>query len=93
MNVKIKLPLCLVKYRSMGAYGGVKVYFHAFLTLALDGGEWFASRPGSFTLRKDLPVTTGWVGIEAGPDILELREIYCRCRESNPDSSVIQPIA
>jgi hypothetical protein len=33
----------------MKAYGGVEVYIHVFLTLALDGGEWSASRPGHFT--------------------------------------------
>jgi len=28
--------------------GGMKVYFHAFLTSVLDGGEWSASLPGRF---------------------------------------------
>jgi hypothetical protein len=28
---------------------GVEVYLHLFLTLALDGGEWSASRYGRFT--------------------------------------------
>jgi len=31
----------------------VDVYLHAFLISALDGGEWSASRPGSFTLGKE----------------------------------------
>jgi hypothetical protein len=30
----------------MKAYGGVDVYIHIFLTLALAGGEWSASCPG-----------------------------------------------
>jgi hypothetical protein len=33
----------------MKTYGGVDVYTHVFLTSALVGGEWSASRPGRFT--------------------------------------------
>jgi hypothetical protein len=33
----------------MKTYGGVEVYVHVFLTSALVGGEWSASRPGRFT--------------------------------------------
>jgi hypothetical protein len=33
----------------MKTYWGVEVQLHAFLTSALDGGEWSASRPGRFT--------------------------------------------
>jgi hypothetical protein len=32
----------------MNMYGGVEVRLHAFLTLALVGGEWSASHPGRF---------------------------------------------
>jgi hypothetical protein len=39
----------------MKAYGGVDVQIHAFLTLALVGGEWSASRPCTH-------FTAGWVG-------------------------------
>jgi hypothetical protein len=35
----------------MKTYGGVDVQIHIFLTLALVGGEWSASRPG-----------TNWIG-------------------------------
>jgi hypothetical protein len=35
---------------------GVEVYLHAFLTSALDGGEWSVSRPGRFTPREIPPV-------------------------------------
>jgi len=35
----------------------VEIYFHAFLTLALAGGEWSASRPGRFNSRKMAPGT------------------------------------
>jgi hypothetical protein len=30
----------------MKMYGGLDVYIHIFLTSALAGGEWSASRPG-----------------------------------------------
>jgi len=43
----------------MKTYGGVEVFLPTFLTPALDGGEWSASRPGSFTLGKKTPVSTG----------------------------------
>jgi hypothetical protein len=33
----------------MKAYGGVDVQIHVFLTSALAGGEWLASRPGRLT--------------------------------------------
>jgi hypothetical protein len=33
----------------MKAYWGVEVYLNEFLTSALDGGEWTASRPDHFT--------------------------------------------
>jgi hypothetical protein len=40
----------------MKVYGGVDVLIHIFLTSALVGGEWSASRPGRFTPGKELPV-------------------------------------
>jgi hypothetical protein len=55
----------------MKAYGRVDVYIHVFLTLALDGGEWPASRPGRFTLGERAPGTHcigGWVGLRTGLD-------------------------
>jgi hypothetical protein len=41
----------------MKAYGGVGVQIHIFLTSALVGGEWSASRPDRFT-----PGERGWIG-------------------------------
>jgi hypothetical protein len=40
---------CSIKHHTVKTYGGVDVHLHALLTSALDGGEWFASRPGRST--------------------------------------------
>jgi len=47
-KVKVKLALCLTKHHAMNMYGGVETWLHAFLTSAMDGGEWLASRHGHF---------------------------------------------
>jgi hypothetical protein len=39
----------------MKAKSGVEVQLHLFLTSALDGNEWVASRPGSFTPKETNP--------------------------------------
>jgi len=41
----------------MMTYEGVEVYLHAFLTSALDGGEWSASGPDRFTSGDRAPGT------------------------------------
>jgi hypothetical protein len=53
--------------------------------------------PGHFTAGNILwyPLhvyEAGW-GLGAGLDVLEKREISCLYQESNPDSSVVQPVA
>jgi hypothetical protein len=45
----------------MKACGGMDVQNHIFLTSALVGGEWPASRPGCFTSRERSPATN-WIG-------------------------------
>jgi hypothetical protein len=63
----------------MKAYGRVDVYIHIFLTSALVGGEWSASRPGLFTLRERAPGTHwigGWVGPRAALDDVEKRKFF-----------------
>jgi len=65
----------------------VELKLHAFLNLALDGGEWLASSPGLFTLRKRAPGTHcvgGWVGHRAGLDMVVKRKILSPCHDSNP---------
>jgi hypothetical protein len=68
-----------------GGGGGNKL--HAFLTLALDGDEWSASRPSSFTHRERAPDThwiEGWVGSRVVLDAVVKRKIPIHRRESNP---------
>jgi hypothetical protein len=60
------------------------------LILALDGGEWSASRPGRFNPSERAPGTHwigGWVGPRAVLDVVVKRKIPSPCRESNPRSS------
>jgi hypothetical protein len=58
----------------MKVYGGVDVQIHIFLTSALVGGEWSASRPGHFTPREKAPdnhCIGGWVDPRAGLEDME----------------------
>jgi hypothetical protein len=50
----------------MKAYGGVDVLIHIFLTSAISGGEWSASRPCRFTPEEKSPGTQ-WIGVWMGP--------------------------
>jgi hypothetical protein len=69
---------------------------YSFLTSALDGGEWSASRPGhAFTPGEKTPGTHwtgGWVGPRAGLDTEDRGKILCPRRESNLDRPVVQPV-
>jgi hypothetical protein len=61
----------------MKVYGGVEVLRHIFLTSALAGGEWSASRPCHFTPVERVPGAhwiRGWVDPRAGLDDLEKRK-------------------
>jgi hypothetical protein len=62
----------------MKPYGGVDVYIHVFLTSALVGGEWLASRPGRFTPGERAPGIHwlgGWVDPQSLLDDVERRKI------------------
>jgi hypothetical protein len=66
------------------------------VTSALDGGEWSASRPGRFTPRERALGTHwigGWVGPRAVLDAVVKRKIPSPCRESNPRTPIVQPVA
>jgi hypothetical protein len=61
----------------MKAYGGVNVQIYIFVTSALAGSEWSASRPCRFTPEERAPGTHclgGWVDPRAGLDDLEKRK-------------------
>jgi hypothetical protein len=66
------------------------------LTSALDGSEWSASRPDRFTPRERAPGTHwigGWLGLRAVLDAVVKRKIPSPRRESNPRTSIVQPVA
>jgi hypothetical protein len=61
----------------MKVYGEVDVYIHIFLTWALVGGEWSASRPDRLTPGERGPGTHwigGWVDLRADMDDEEKRK-------------------
>jgi hypothetical protein len=61
----------------MKAYEGVDVLIHIFLTSALAGGEWSASRIGRFNPGERALGThwiEGWVGSRAGLEDMERRK-------------------
>jgi hypothetical protein len=66
------------------------------LTSALDGGEWSASRSGRFTSRERAPGTHwigGWVDLRVVLDEVVKRKIPSLCRESNPRTPIVHPVA
>jgi len=74
-------------------YCGVDVWLHAFLTSALDGGQWSASRPGRFTPRERGPGTHwigGWVGPIVGLNAVAKRKIPASAGNRTP---VVQLVA
>jgi hypothetical protein len=84
-----KLTLCSIKHYAMESYRGVDVYINVFLTSALDGGEWSASRPCRIT------PCTHWIGgrgPRTGVDDKEKRKISWPYRESNQNSSALHPV-
>jgi hypothetical protein len=73
----------------MKAYGGVDVWIHIFLTSAVAGGEWSASRPGERAPGYPLDRMLG------GPQSRSGRrgENYWPYRGSNSDTSVVQSVS
>jgi hypothetical protein len=74
----------------MKTYEGVEVYFHGFLTSALDGvsgqlHDLAALPPLSPRKRSGIHWIGGWEGPRAGLDAVVKRKIPVPCRESNSD--------
>jgi hypothetical protein len=65
-----------------------------FLTSALVGGKWSASRPGRFTPGERTP-STNWIGGQVGPraSLDDVEKILDPYWDSNSDPSVVQPVA
>jgi hypothetical protein len=71
---KVKIPPVL-RHEDIWSNGGIAP---PFLTSALDGGEWSASRPCCFTTGEIAPGThwvRGWVGPRAGLDAVDTRKM------------------
>jgi hypothetical protein len=69
-----KLSLCLTNEHYV-----MKEDVRVFLTSALVGGEWSASRPGRFTPEErtsGIHWIGGWVALTAGPADLEKRKFF-----------------
>jgi hypothetical protein len=69
--------------------GGAEIYFHAFLTSALDESEWSASRPGCFNPREkkylQYPLDTSLSGPQSRSGRGGEENHHYRTRKSNPD--------
>jgi hypothetical protein len=72
----------------MKAYGVVKVHQHAFVTSAIDGGEWSVCTSGERS--SDTHWIGGWVGRRASLDAVAKRKIRTFAENRTP---VVQPVA
>jgi hypothetical protein len=70
---------------------GSESVLHAFLTLIIDGGDWWASPPGEEEPPSNLWIG-GWVGPRAGLDAVASRKIPIIAPAKNR-TPVIQPVA
>jgi len=50
----------------MKTYGIVEIYFHEFLILAQDAGDWSTPHPSHFISRERVP-STHWIGGRVSP--------------------------
>jgi hypothetical protein len=95
-QTRFQCPCALTEHHAMKTYwgsGGIAPL--NFLTSALDGGEWSASRPGRFAPREKAPGTHwigGWVGPRAVLDAVVKRKVPNPRRKSNPRTPIVQPV-
>jgi hypothetical protein len=91
---KVFPVLYLIKHCAMKTSGGRGCIDPPFLTSALDGGEWSASRPGRFTPRERNPCTH-WIGVrvdlKAGLDAVKKNSLPLPGIELRP--SIPKPVA
>jgi hypothetical protein len=79
---------------ALGGRGGIDSSC-SFLTSALNGGEWSASRPGHALPPGNDPsahCTGSWVGPRVSLDTEVRGKILCPCRGSNLDRPVVQSV-
>jgi hypothetical protein len=77
------------KHNAMKTCGGVDIHVYEFLTSAIVGGEWSASRPCRFTPMERAPGTHwtgGWVGLRTSLDDMERRKILSPTGTRTPSS-------
>jgi hypothetical protein len=80
----------------MNTYGEVDVEIHAFLTSALVGDEWSASRPSRFTPWDRVTGTHyigGWVGPRTGLDDVQKRKNLAPAETGTPTPPPSNPVA
>jgi hypothetical protein len=92
MTITIMKSLCLINQAlfNEGIYWSGSIA-PPFLTSALEGGEWSASRPGRFTPR-EIVTSAHWIWGWWAPEpvwTLWRREESYPCRESNPGRPAI----
>jgi hypothetical protein len=75
----------------MKTHGEVEVQLHAFLTSALDGGEWSASRPGRFA--RGANCKGGCVGPRAGVDAVAKKITITFIAPDGNRTLVFEPVA
>jgi hypothetical protein len=68
----------------------VEVWLHEFFTSALDGGEWSPYPQGK---SPGIHWTGGWLAPRTVLDAMMKRKIPSTCRESNPRTPIVQPLA
>jgi hypothetical protein len=73
-------------------YGGMDVWIHTFLTLALFEGEWSASHPYCF-ISKERSLGTHWMQDRTDCTDDWGNENYWPYQDSNSNCSVIQPLS
>jgi hypothetical protein len=85
--------MCLIKDHVIKMYRGVQVQPHAFLTLALDEGEWSHSWPGCFWPVGKSLVPYGQEAVWAPQPVWTLRrnKNICYCRNNAPLHHPLRP--